>query len=60
MRAGTGGDEAALFAGDLFRMYRATPSQRLEDRDHFETPARNAGGYKEIIAWITARACSPG
>jgi len=52
VRAGTGGDEAAIFVGDLFRMYQryaATQSWRVEvisasEGDH--------GGYKEIIATI--------
>lgn len=53
IRAGTGGDEAALFAGDLFRMY-----QRFAQLEGFKlTPvsstAGDHGGYKEIIANIT-------
>ncbi len=52
IRAGTGGDEAALFAGDLFRMYA-----RYAERRHWklevisESPGEH-GGYKEIIARI--------
>ncbi len=35
IRAGTGGDEAAIFAADLFRMYtRYAEEQKLENRDH--------------------------
>ena len=52
IRAGTGGDEAALFAGDLFRMYqRYAEGQgwRVEVLD--ENPAE-LGGYKEIVAAI--------
>ncbi len=52
IRPGTGGDEAALFAGDLFRMYqRFAESQgwRIEILD--ETPAE-IGGYREIVAGI--------
>ena len=50
LRAGTGGDEAALFAGDLFRMY-----QRFADRHGWNVSVMSAsesatGGYKEIIA----------
>ena len=52
IRAGTGGDEAALFAGDLFRMYsRYAESQRW----HLEILTSSEGehgGYKEIIARI--------
>jgi peptide chain release factor 1 len=55
VRAGTGGDEAALFAGDLFRMY-----QRYADRHGWKVNIMSAsesatGGYKEIIANITGK-----
>ena len=53
VRAGTGGDEAALFAGDLFRMYQryaALQGWKVEIEDISEG---DAGGYKEIIASIT-------
>jgi len=52
VRAGTGGDEAALFAGDLFRMYQryaATHGWKLEVESESEG---EAGGFKEIIASI--------
>jgi peptide chain release factor 1 len=52
IRAGTGGDEAALFAGDLFRMY-----SRYAESQHWQLEILNSsegehGGYKEIIARI--------
>jgi peptide chain release factor 1 len=53
VRAGTGGDEAALFAGDLFRMYQryaALHGWRIEIDSISEG---EVGGYKEIIAAIT-------
>src|SRR5215475_4107395 len=55
VRAGTGGEEAALFAGDLFRMY-----QRYGDRmgwkvNVLSTSESATGGYKEIIANITGK-----
>jgi peptide chain release factor 1 len=55
VRAGTGGEEAALFAGDLFRMY-----QRYADRHGWKvavlsTSESATGGYKEIIANITGK-----
>jgi peptide chain release factor 1 len=53
IRAGTGGEEAALFAGDLFRMYQryaASRGWRVEIESMSET---GLGGYKEIIASIT-------
>ena len=55
LRAGTGGEEAALFAGDLFRMY-----QRYADRQGWKVNILSAsesatGGYKEIIASIAGK-----
>ncbi len=55
LRAGTGGEEAALFAGDLYRMY-----QRYADRHGWKVAVLSAsesanGGYKEIIANITGK-----
>ncbi len=53
IRAGTGGDEAALFAGDLFRMYlRYAASRRWQTEIAGESPGE-LGGYKEIVAHIT-------
>lgn len=52
IRAGTGGDESALFAGDLFRMYaRFAERQRWQVEIISQSPSE-AGGYKEIIAKI--------
>ena len=49
IRAGTGGDEAALFAGDLFRMYsRYAEQQGWQEEVISESPGEH-GGYKEII-----------
>jgi peptide chain release factor 1 len=55
VRAGTGGEEAALFAGDLFRMY-----QRYADRHGWKVEILSmsetaTGGYKEIIANISGK-----
>src|SRR5690606_28690709 len=52
IRPGTGGDEAALFAGDLFRMYQRFAERqgwRVEILD--ETPAE-LGGFREVVAAI--------
>jgi peptide chain release factor 1 len=55
VRAGTGGDEAALFAGDLFRMYaRFAESKRWEVEILSESPGEH-GGYKEIISRIIGK-----
>ncbi len=53
VRAGTGGDEAALFAGDLFRMYQRYAESQGWRVTVMETSEGDAGGYKEIIASIS-------
>ena len=55
VRAGTGGDEAALFAGDLFRMYVKYAEARGWKIDVLSESEGTAGGYKEIIAEIAGR-----
>jgi len=52
IRAGTGGDEAALFAGDLFRMYQRYAEARRWRIEVMDESASEVGGYKEIIATI--------
>ena len=53
VRAGTGGDEAAIFAGDLFRMYSRYASSRGWRIELDSATEGDAGGYKEIIATVT-------
>jgi peptide chain release factor 1 len=53
VRAGTGGDEAALFAGDLFRMYQRYAAQHGWKVEVESTSEGEVGGFKEIIASIT-------
>jgi peptide chain release factor 1 len=55
IRAGTGGDEAALFAGDLFRMYLKYAESMGWRVDVLSLSEGTAGGYKEIIAEIVGR-----
>jgi peptide chain release factor 1 len=55
VRAGTGGDEAALFAGDLFRMYLKYAESKGWKVDVLSASEGAAGGYKEIIAEIAGR-----
>jgi peptide chain release factor 1 len=55
VRAGTGGDEAALFAGDLFRMYQRYAELKGWKLEILSTSEGTAGGYKEIIAEISGR-----
>ena len=55
VRAGTGGDEAAIFAGDLFRMYsRYAERQRWKVEVESASPGEH-GGFKEIVARIEGR-----
>ncbi|WP_297527487.1 peptide chain release factor 1 [Thiohalobacter sp.] len=55
IRAGTGGDEAALFAGDLFRMYARYAERRGWQVEVLGESPGEHGGYKEIIARIVGR-----
>jgi peptide chain release factor 1 len=52
VRAGTGGDEAAIFAGDLFRMYSRYAEQKRWQVEIISQNLGEHGGYKEIIARI--------
>ncbi|GGY41319.1 peptide chain release factor 1 [Parvularcula lutaonensis] len=52
VRAGTGGDEAALFAGDLFRMYQRYAADKGWKVEVLEASESGVGGYKEIQASI--------
>lgn len=49
IRAGTGGDEASIFAGDLFRMYQRYCEARGWKTDVVDFNEGNTGGYKEIV-----------
>jgi len=53
IRAGSGGDEAAIFAGDLFRMYERFCEKQGWKLTVLDLTFGTAGGYKEIIATIT-------
>ena len=55
VRAGTGGDEAALFAGDLFRMYVKYAERKRWKVEVLSTSEGTAGGFKEIIAEVSGR-----
>ncbi|HMQ57077.1 MAG TPA: PCRF domain-containing protein, partial [Rhizobiaceae bacterium] len=55
IRAGTGGQEAALFAGDLFRMYERYAAARGWKVEVMSASDGEAGGFKEIIASVTGR-----
>ena len=55
VRAGTGGSEAALFAGDLFRMYQRYAEERGWKVEVLSASDGDVGGYKEIIANIAGR-----
>lgn len=55
IRAGTGGDEAALFAGDLFRMYTRFAERQGWRIDLMSLSETGGGGIKEVIAMIEGR-----
>ena len=55
IRAGTGGDEAALFAGELFRMYSRFAERHGWKIDVMSTSETGIGGVKEVIATIEGR-----
>jgi len=55
IRAGTGGDEAALFAGDLFRMYERYAASQGWKLEVISTNEGTKGGFKEIVAEVRGR-----
>jgi len=55
IRAGTGGDEAALFAGDLFRMYERYAAERGWKVEIVSASEGEVGGYKEIVATVSGK-----
>ncbi|MXO61128.1 peptide chain release factor 1 [Altererythrobacter salegens] len=55
IRAGTGGDEAALFAADLFRMYEGYAAEQGWKVETVSLNANEIGGFKEIVANVTGK-----
>jgi len=55
IRAGTGGDEASLFAGDLLRMYQRHAAQQRWSVEILTESEGTVGGYKEVIAEIAGK-----
>jgi peptide chain release factor 1 len=55
IRAGTGGDEAALFAGDLFRMYQRYAENQGWRVEMISASASDVGGFKEVVASVTGQ-----
>ena len=55
VRAGTGGDEAALFAGDLLRMYQRYAEEQGWGFELISASGADVGGYKEVVANITGK-----
>ena len=53
IRAGTGGDEAAIFAGDLWRMYQRFCERKGLKMTVVDVTEGTAGGYKEVISSVT-------
>lgn len=55
IRAGTGGDEAAIFAGDLFKMYQRFCDKNGLNLTVLDLTFGTSGGYKEIISTVTGK-----
>jgi peptide chain release factor 1 len=55
IRAGTGGDEAALFAGDLYRMYEKFAAEQGWRVEMISASASEVGGFKEVVANIAGQ-----
>jgi peptide chain release factor 1 len=55
IRAGTGGDEAGLFAGDIFRMFSRLSERRKWQIEIISSRESEKGGFKEIVSKITGR-----
>ena len=55
IRAGTGGDEAALFAADLYRMYERYAAERGWRVEMISANASDIGGFKEVVANISGQ-----
>ena len=55
IRAGTGGDEAALFAGDLLRMYQRYAESQNWRVEIISASASDVGGFKEVVASVTGQ-----
>jgi peptide chain release factor 1 len=55
IRAGTGGEEAGIFAGDLFRMYSRYAENRNWKIDIIEKNDSSAGGFKEIVCLVQGK-----
>ncbi len=55
IRAGTGGDEAALFAGDLFRMYTRFAERQSWKVEVMSSSETGVGGFKEVVAAIEGK-----
>ncbi len=53
IRAGTGGDEAALFAGDLYRMYERYAAEQGWRIEPVSMSASEVGGFKEVVAQVS-------
>jgi peptide chain release factor 1 len=56
IRAGTGGEEAALFAADLFRMYTRFAERHRWSVEILSSSSASAGGFKEVVAGINGQA----
>lgn len=53
IRSGAGGDEAAIFAGELMRMYQRYAEQREWKHEHLDSTPSEAGGFSKIVIKVT-------
>jgi len=53
IRSGAGGDEAAIFAGELMRMYQRYSEQRNWKHEHLDSTPSEAGGFSKIVIKVT-------
>ena len=53
IRAGAGGDEASLFAGEMMRLYQRYADMRGWKTEHLESSPSEVGGFKEVILKVT-------
>jgi peptide chain release factor 1 len=60
VKAGEGGEESALFAGDLLRMYLRYAERRGWRSEVLDSTASDLGGYKDVAVAVKARASQPG
>ena len=57
IRAGTGGEEAAIFAADLYRMYTRYAERQNWKVEMMDSNAIGVGGFKEVVFQVKGKGC---